>query len=154
MIKKQKGMTLVEVLATLLISSLFIILIWTTVTISMKHNLIETKKLQMQLEANYIISDLQRIHRISKCYQIIKENEGWKSVECSSGNIISTYSNTEFKYDLSGFPEMIYTKQIEAKKAEKPYSPSYLLTVRVSNFDDKGPSLEISTTVSRFDERQ
>ena len=154
MIKKQNGMTLVEVLATLLISSLAIMLIWTTVAISMKHNIVETKKLQMQQEVNYIITDLQRIHRKYDCYQIKNVNGEWSSVDCSNGKTISTYSNSKFKYELSGYPEMVYTKQKSAETAGEAYSPSYSLAVKLSNSDDKGPTLEVSTTISRFDEQQ
>ncbi|WP_252502820.1 PilW family protein [Sporosarcina sp. Marseille-Q4943] len=156
MMRKQNGMTLVEVLATLLISSLVIMLVWTTVTISMKHNIVETKKLQMQQEVNYIITDLQNIHRKSKnvCYQIKEEDGMWKIVECLNGDTISTYFNPKFNYELSGYPDMIFTKQKEAMNAGRAYSPSYSLSVKVSSLDDKGPILEISTTISRFDEQQ
>lgn len=154
MIKKESGMTLVEVLATLFLSSLVIMLIWTTVAISIKYNIVETKKLQMQQEANYIITDLQRIHRKYDCYQIKSENGEWSSVNCANGNTISKYPNSKFKYELIGYPEIVYTRHKEAKAAGKAYSASYPLTVKISNLDEKGSILEISTTISRFDEQQ
>ena len=60
MIKKQSGMTLVEVLVVLVLSSLVTLLIWTTVSISIKYNINETKKLRLQQEMNYIITKLQK----------------------------------------------------------------------------------------------
>ncbi|GKV54431.1 hypothetical protein NCCP2222_03780 [Sporosarcina sp. NCCP-2222] len=152
MLKKQDGMTLVEVLATLLLTSLVIVLIWTTVAISMKYNVTETKKLQMQQDANYIITDIQRIHRKYECYQIIQENQGsWEVQECSNGKIISVYSNPAFKYELSGQPEKIFTKQ-KKEEAGVRYSPSYLLTVSVNTDKNNGPSIKVQTTISRIDE--
>jgi len=69
-------MTLVEVLVTLVLASLVIALIWTTVSISMKYNITESKKLNLQQEANYIITKLQQEHRQRDCYKIdIKENQ-------------------------------------------------------------------------------
>ena len=63
-------MTLVEVLVVLVLSSLVILLIWTTVSISMKYNITETKKLRLQQEMNYIITKLQQEHRIRDCYDV------------------------------------------------------------------------------------
>jgi len=153
-LKKQDGMTLVEVLATLLLSSLVIMLIWTTVAITMKYNLTETKKLQMQQDANYIITDIQRIHRKYDCYQIIKqENNGsWEVQECANGKIISVYSNPAFQYELSEQPEKIYTKN-KQDDINGLYTPSYLLIVEVYVTENKGPSIKVQTTISRIDER-
>lgn len=74
--KKQSGMTLVEVLAALVLSSLVILLIWTTISISMKYNIAETKKLRLQQEMNYVVTRIQQEHRYRDCYIIsIKEKE-------------------------------------------------------------------------------
>lgn len=153
MIRKQKGMTLVEVLASLLITSLVIILIWTTILISIKYNIVESNKIQMQQEVNYIITDLQRIHREFNCYQIKSVNGEWRSIDCSNGYTISTYSNPEFKYQISGYPEYIYTVQKDAVVAGKSYSPSYPLKVKGFYADKASLILEITTTISRFDEQ-
>ena len=154
MFKKQTGMTLVEVLATLLVSSLVIILIWTTVAISMKYNIIETQKLQMQKDVNYIITDIQRIHRNYECYQITLGDQGaWESSKCPSGEIISRYSNPKYKFVLVAPTEQIYTKLLKDEKEN--YKASYELTVRIyeiGNDDYERPDLEVKTMISRFEE--
>lgn len=152
MVRKQDGMTLVEVLATLLLSSLFILLIWTTVAISMRYNIVETKKLKMQKEANYIITDIQRIHRSFECYQITTDDQGtWRSSKCSNGEVITIYSNSDYRYLLDGYPSEIYTKPIKDK--EEDYS--YELSVKIYELDnnnDNNPNLEVKTVISRYEE--
>ena len=74
--KHEKGMTLVQVLVTLVLVSLVGALIWTTVTISMNYNITETKKLRLQQEMNYIITKLQQdtVERDRERYEVdIKE---------------------------------------------------------------------------------
>nr|WP_269136027.1 prepilin-type N-terminal cleavage/methylation domain-containing protein [Sporosarcina cyprini] len=152
-LKKQDGMTLVELLATLLLSSVIILLIWTTIAISMKYNVTETKKLQMQQEANYIITDIQRIHRNAVCYKIEQVNGTWMSIDCLSDKRISIYTNPNFNINLAGPSGPIYTKDKQSKDENGTYYPSYILTVTITDSDKKNLNIEIQTTISRFDER-
>src|SRR5690606_7167197 len=68
--KDENGMTLVEVLVTLVLVSLVITLIWTTVMVSMKYNIVETNKLRWQQEANRIITVIQQLHRKCDTYSL------------------------------------------------------------------------------------
>ena len=71
----ERGITLVEVLATLVLLSLVTGVIWSTISLSAKLNVAETSTLRLQQESNYIIAELQKIHR--KCdsytFNITKE---------------------------------------------------------------------------------
>ncbi|PID21426.1 hypothetical protein CSV61_09375 [Sporosarcina sp. P3] len=64
-------MTLVEVLATLLLVTLVTGLIWTTISISSRSNILETNKLRLQQEGNYISTEILRIHRTCKEYDFV-----------------------------------------------------------------------------------
>lgn len=64
-------MTLVEVLATLLLVTLVTGLIWTTISISSRSNVLETNKLRLQQEGNYISTEILRIHRTCKEYDLV-----------------------------------------------------------------------------------
>jgi len=64
-------MTLVEVLATLLLVTLVTGVIWTTISISSRSNISETNKLRLQQEGNYISTEILRIHRTCKEYDLV-----------------------------------------------------------------------------------
>lgn len=109
---KQSGLTLVEVLVTLVLSTLVVVLIWTTVSISMKYNITESKKLLLQQEANYIITKLQQEHRHRECYKITIEKEQVIIENCESNPIFKEMISTGFNYS----PEL--TKDIHTKKED------------------------------------
>lgn len=69
--RNERGMTLVEVLATLALVTLVTGLIWTTISISSRSNIIETNKLRLQQEGNYISTEILRIHRTCKEYEVV-----------------------------------------------------------------------------------
>lgn len=82
--KNEKGMTLVEVLATLVLLSLVTGVIWTTISISTKFNVSETSVLKLQQEANYIVSELQRVHRNCYTYELIITTKEVKILNCKN----------------------------------------------------------------------
>jgi len=95
---KQSGMTLVEVLATLVLSSLVMIIIWTTVSISMKYSATETKKLHLQQEANYIITKIQQVHRQSDCYRLEIKKDFVIIRKCEDNSQSQEAISTGFSY--------------------------------------------------------
>lgn len=80
----QRGMSLIELLATLSLVSLIAVLIWTTFTISIKHNSLETNNLMLQQDANYIATEIQRLHRKCKSYTLIIEFDKVAIKNCES----------------------------------------------------------------------
>jgi type II secretory pathway pseudopilin PulG len=141
-----KGMTLVEVLATIVLVSAVVILIWTGVLISSKHNVAETKKLRLQQEANYIIAEVQRIHRSCDKYDLTISKNEISVKNCiltsSSSKPDITIANT---YQYESTPEYI-GKLIETKKNDS--SINFTLTVR--DIKNKKLFVEIPTTISRY----
>ncbi|MBD7983021.1 prepilin-type N-terminal cleavage/methylation domain-containing protein [Sporosarcina sp. Sa2YVA2] len=153
MLWKERGMTLVEVLVTLLLSSLIIVLISTTIMISMKYNIAESKKTQMQQEANYIITDIQRIHRQYSCYEIIENevDEEWIIKDCINNKNISIYNSYPFAIKLSESGK-IYTKRNVNDESESLYNAKYPLTVTVSLNSNPSLKVDIKSLIFRYED--
>jgi prepilin-type N-terminal cleavage/methylation domain-containing protein len=145
-VNSDKGMTLIEVLATILLVSMVVVLIWTGVLISMRYNVAETKKTHLQQEANYIITEIQRIHRYCDSYDLtISRNE----ISVKNCYLASSNSKTDFTiantYQYESTPEYI-GKLIETKKND-----SYInFTLTVRDIKNKKLFVEIPTTISRY----
>lgn len=98
--RNESGMTLIEVLATLLLTGLIIGLIWTTVMISMKYNIAETKKTDLQKEGTYIISKLQQIHRSNDCYEFNLSPNSISANNCSGNSVFNEVISEGFIYSF------------------------------------------------------
>ena len=154
--KNEKGVTLVELLAVLVLVSMVATITFTTLSIATKYNITETKKLKMQQEANYIITKVLQEHRAIKdkksCYNLNVVDEGKQIVlsilmDCTNPNspkkeiIIAD----TFLYELTGPADEIYPKEESFKTT---------LTVK----DPKGPkdptkprlSVSIDTEFKRY----
>ncbi|WP_262173472.1 prepilin-type N-terminal cleavage/methylation domain-containing protein [Saccharococcus sp. Marseille-Q5394] len=141
MLRKQNGMTLVEVLAVLVLSSLVILLIWTTVMTAIKYNITETKKLRMQEEANYIITEIQRIHRQCSQYEL-NVSAGEISMKSCDGPISDRVISRGYNYNGT-----IYVKdKIDAKKKDA----SIPFTLVMNDLENDRLEVEITTTISRY----
>lgn len=76
MLKNERGITLLEILAALVISSIIIGIIYSFLIIAVEYNSTETTKTRLQQEANYITTEIQRVHRKSDCYVLIIDSGG------------------------------------------------------------------------------
>lgn len=141
MLRKQNGMTLVEVLAVLVLSSLVILLIWTTVMTAIKYNITETKKLRMQEEANYIITEIQRIHRQCNQYEL-NVSAGEISVKNCDGPISDRLISRGYNYNGTTYLK----NKIDAKKKDA----SIPFTLVINDLDNDRLEVEITTTISRY----
>lgn len=144
MLRKQNGMTLVEVLAVLILSSLVVLLIWTTVMTSIKYNVTETKKLRMQEEANYIITEVQRIHRQCSQYEITVSANEIHMKNCE-GPISDRLISQGYNYNGT-----IYVKDKIDAKRKNAFIP---FTLVISDVEDERLEIDISTTISRYELR-
>lgn len=105
----EKGMTLVELLSTLVLLSLVTGVIWTTVSIATQFNVSETSVLKLQQEANYIVSELQRVHRSCYTYELIITEQEVRVLNCLDENEthISIYDgilSENFQYEAKVVP--------------------------------------------------
>jgi len=141
---QQSGMTLVEVLAVLLLTALVIMLIWTTVLTSMKYNITETKKLRMQQEANYIITELQQIHRKCDTYRLEERNGGIWMTDCT-GTVPQSDKKigSENDFIISGLPT---EQEIKAKTTDSSMDVNLVIADPVKNKLE----VSVSTVITRY----
>lgn len=137
----QKGFTLVELLAVLLLLSMVVALVWTTVLTSMRYNLSETNKLKMQEEANLIITNLQNIHRKCDNYMIENRNGGIWMTGCKNNILRDFQINTEENFLISGLP----LREIEARTSDS----TLMLDLIIGDKTTKS-KVTISTAISRY----
>ncbi len=137
MIKNEKGLTLVELLATLVLMSLFSGIIMSMILHSMRYKEMEITKTDLQQEANYVIAELQRIHRLGDTYTLTIEENSIK-VKTDTEQIISD----RYYYDVDGdFDEAI----IDPTKKNV-----YLNEFTIKSKTNENLKVEISTVISRY----
>lgn len=148
----EKGMTLVELLAALTLLSIVSILIWTTFSISVKYNRNEASKLQLQQEANRIITEIQQTHRQCHRYTIhVKADEirlsncfvqdgGW--VDQGVNRVIASTQ----QYILSGDFEGYQSHEVQANGVHA----SYELRLDVIDPTNNRIRVQISSEISRY----
>lgn len=71
----EKGLTMIELLAALVLVSIIAVGAWTAMSIGFKHSVVETSKTQIQQDANLITAKLSAVHRKSDSYWLSFENE-------------------------------------------------------------------------------
>ncbi|QUW22513.1 prepilin-type N-terminal cleavage/methylation domain-containing protein [Sporosarcina sp. Marseille-Q4063] len=145
-VKNEKGITLIELLAVLVLVSLIGTLIMTTFTISFKYNVVETKKVKMQQEANYLVSLILQKHRTLDAYELIVTSDD-KLVfkECNNVQIPTSCDGVEsiigsnYHYSLLDNPGTILPK-------EKDFST----TLIVKDPKNEELNVEVKTRFARY----
>lgn len=150
MLKNEKGMTLVEVLATLILLTLVTGLIWTAISIASQFNISETTELKLQQEANYIVSQLQQVHRHCHEYKLeITENE----VKVKSCLNKDDSENTKYSGIISNKFQYASTSSGTYKPAQEGIGDLDLdLTITGKKVNEKRVprSFEIKTIITRY----
>ncbi|AXH99322.1 hypothetical protein DV702_05945 [Sporosarcina sp. PTS2304] len=149
MLRNEKGMTVVELLATLLLVTFVSGIIWTTISIATKFNIGETSTLRLQQEANYIISELQQIHRNCEKYSLTITANIVEVSACvdDTGAPMNEYNGVisdRFTYESSWRSE---ENPIEPTKAGGDLVLENFAVVDPSNSNRE---VKVSTTISRF----
>lgn len=94
----QSGLTLVEVLATLILSSIVIAVIWTALNTSVNYSTTESNKVKIQQEANYIIQKIQNEHRLRDCYNLVIDEKSIFISTCDLANPAAIVISNEYNY--------------------------------------------------------
>lgn len=144
----EKGMTLIEVLATFVITSIFVGIIYGAVIIAMNYHSVETTKTKLQQEANYIITEIQRIHRQCESYRLIIESDKVEIKECVDSQSIpipntNKIISSNFVYTPVG-EEIVRPNQANLK----------LPDFSVGDTVNENLTVEIPTEISRFIEKE
>jgi type II secretory pathway pseudopilin PulG len=101
-IKNENGLTLIELLATILLSSMVIIILMTTLSIGIKYNVSESKKVRLQQEANLVIATITNKHRDGDCYILDEEGEKLFFYKCDeTKSKQGSVTENLFNYDIN-----------------------------------------------------
>lgn len=135
----QKGVTLVELLATLVISGIFATIIWTFLFQTMKTNEVEISKNQLQQEANIILNALDEVHRKSAEYKIDYSNDEIIITGTNSSQMV--FSNPQIDYHLL---------PIESGKIISPVNEQLTMTLVLKSKTNKNVNITLKSTFNRL----
>ena len=74
-LKNESGISLLELIAALLIASILVVILMTTFSVGMKHNVSATDQLRLQQEANLVIAKITAKHQSGECYNLDNSDE-------------------------------------------------------------------------------
>lgn len=154
----QKGVTLVELIATLALVSIIAAIAWTSLATGFKHTAAETSKTQLQQEANLIVTKITNEHRRNDFYYL-RMNAGRLEINtCNEGELASL--------DCDGFTNLmdnnfLYTGTINGENFESldstelidPKKKHVEFRLKVAEpVDPADPvrSVEVETTLTRI----
>lgn len=101
MIKSQRGITLVELLATLALLSFIGIIIWGVFFQGVSFSQKSSTKNALQQEANFVITSLTKIHQTSDHYQI-SSDENKITVIFSINNTTQSQDFSDSRFNITG----------------------------------------------------
>lgn len=117
-----KGLTLIETLAILVISSIVMLVIFNIVSSGISNSKQIQERANLQNEANYLLAVLREFHERGEIYTI-SFNNGEMIIE-SSESLNRTVFNT-YKYEINGATEML---TVSPKGTEKSFKLELKLT--------------------------
>ncbi|MDF2945859.1 MAG: hypothetical protein K0S51_538 [Bacillales bacterium] len=107
MIRNNKGITLVELLVSMAISSIILVIIWGIYFQGANFSKVVTNKTLLQQEANTIISNLTRIHQTSTSTYMFQFSEKSSAEDLTSFTVVGDETmkieNTNFLYSIYAF---------------------------------------------------
>lgn len=142
-VKNERGLTVIEVLATLTILSIIGVVIWNAFFQGYNYSQTAVSKNSMQQEANLIITSLTRIHQTSTEYTISNPN---KTIEVNSSNghtIKFENSQMEYTIDLKGHLTTVKPTTVEADKRID-------ITITINDKNDASNQVVVEATLSRL----
>ncbi|MFC5603949.1 prepilin-type N-terminal cleavage/methylation domain-containing protein [Sporosarcina koreensis] len=152
MIKRQSGMSLVEVLVTLVLVSLVITLVWTTVLVSMKYNIVETKKLRWQQEANRIITEIQQYHRKCDTYDLMATHQKIQINHCIVNGVDKGGEQiaNDFYYAMYVDTDLAVEESKIYPIISKGINASYSIKLTVRDPAKENPKVTIDSKITRY----
>lgn len=142
MVQNEKGITLIELLATLVLFGIFSTIIWAFFFQSTQANNSELTKNELQQEANLIISTLQEVHKKSSSYKVILSED---SLEVDS-DTVGTYifDKPDFTYEVVSSPP------INSSETIHPKEENFTITLILTSKENENIQTTIQTVFSRI----
>ena len=145
-----KGITLVELLATITLLSIIVIIIWSVFIQGIKNTNEGATKNKLTQEMNYVQTTLRKIHQTADRYKIIQfscgiQVEYYNSKESSEYTIIQ-FEDARFCYKIESdkpFPTLIYPKSEHH---------TISLNLRISDKNNEKNIVNSQTILSRLKE--
>ncbi|WP_106533834.1 PilW family protein [Planomicrobium soli] len=138
----QKGISFVEVLASITLVSIIAMIGWTVLSTGSQHSISETGKTHLQQNANLIMATLSNEHRKSDEYYLRFQNNAIELKSCKDSICGNFRPITESKYKYTGtINEVEFAVWNENQKLE-PTKAHVAVLLTVS--DSKNPSKLVS----------
>lgn len=143
MINNEKGVTLIELLATLVIFGIFSVIIWGFLFQTSKINHVEMTKQSLQQEANLIVTTFNEVHRKSGIYEIHISND-------LTDNSIEIITSNGENY-IFNKPDVHYAlKPIFTTLQIKPQDDNFELDLTLTSIENAHITTSIKTTFTRL----
>jgi type II secretory pathway pseudopilin PulG len=161
-LKSEKGISLVELISAMALLSLVAVLIMTTLSIGIKHSIVESDKTQIQQEANLVVSKLLNGHRQGDCY-FIRDKDAiiqMATFDCSNTLIneanasFTNISSSNYQATLSTnslfiAPSTVTTPAYRIAKVN-PTSNDFNLVAKLTRVGKVKINYQINTTLTRY----
>jgi prepilin-type N-terminal cleavage/methylation domain-containing protein len=143
MVHNEKGVTLIELLAALVIFGLFSTIIWAFFFQTIQANETEMTKNSLQQEANLIMNTFQEVHRKSESY-VVTISENRESLE------ISTEIDGSFLFNKTGVLYEITADSFVSGDQISPAKDNFPLVLTLTAKENNNLYITIETVFSKI----
>ena len=156
----EKGLTLVELLAGIVILAIISVCLWSIFHNSMNHNNREVSKNQLQQEANIIINTIQNLHTKHKITQlVVDENNSSFTIYYLDRNQNNIIQNTKFnkkniKYEFCADQDPMNKCVLSYKIFPESVTevPQYFkFTLKLSSTNNENINFEVETIFNKLE---
>ncbi|WP_442595272.1 prepilin-type N-terminal cleavage/methylation domain-containing protein [Neobacillus sp. D3-1R] len=153
MVKNSNGLTLIELLLALAISSVFIVIIWVFFFQGIQFSNIVSDKNSVQQEANYVLRSITRFHQTSKSvYTITFDQNPNASYFSFTNNIESiTMESPRFSYSIYQYNPLDGSEQLLQNNVQiNPNKVDLPIKIVVKDIQSPTTLYEIKTVISKI----
>lgn len=154
-LKNERGVTLVELLAVLVLVSMVATLILTTFFIANRYHLTETRKLKLQQDANYVVTSILQRHRtVRECYELeINIEKKLVFIDCDTLSTEIVIGDS-YQYELTnlviGDASPVTLKDPGVKVKVYPRKKDVHVTVKVMDPNNTNLFVLVNTAFKRY----
>lgn len=146
----QKGVSFIEVLASITLVSIIAVIGWTVLSTGSRHSITETGKTHLQQDANLIITTLSNEHRRSDAYFIRFPANGIELKTCKDGICGSFHKITDHHYIYTGTVNGIDFSAWDETVQLEPEQKHVDISLTVSDANNPSKTVSVTTTLTRI----